>query len=530
MNLLKDTWLPVLKQDGTQDLAAVHQITQNHDVNPIIELDAPRPDFRNSLYQLLIGIIQTAASPEDEDNWEDLFYHPYEEESLKNKLKRIEDCFEIDSQGPSFMQDYELLEDQESENLRNLFVDLPSNEHFSKRIPAKIDAYWAAVLLYSLQTFGPAGGRGMRTGIRGGGPVTTLLIPGDKEERRTTLWEKIWFNIFPQKAIRGFTGNHDKTEKSDIFPWMKPTVVSGKTGRSVYPQDCSPLVMFFAMPRRIRLIFAYREDVCDITGKKTHAVVTGYRTYHSGNDYQGHWIHPLSAYRYQKNTSDPPISIKGSPGGFPYRDWMLFALEYPGKDSITPLNVQYAARQHPMDARKEIMRIRDSVTWNAGYDLDKMKARCWYESVMPVYPLDHNQAVFVKLFTVNAIAAVQDCISSIRTGIKTAWYKSDPKEIKGDFSFIDNDFYTRTEKDFYRILDTLVQNAENDSIRSNCSKEWQKIIRKNTFDIFDSWSLSQHEEGLDMKRIISGRNSLWRGLNKAYQKLSVMQKEESENE
>lgn len=523
MNLLRDEWLPVIKQDGSRATISVKQITQRYKENPIVELDAPRPDFRNGLYQLLIGIFQVAAAPEDEDEWEVLFYEPNSEEVIESKLKQYEDCFEIDSTGPAFMQDYDLLEDQEINSLQNLFLDLPSNEHFNKNTPVEVDAYWGSVLLFSLQTFGPAGGRGHKTGIRGGGPVTTIVIPGDLPERSTSLWEKIWFNIFPTESVDSFTGNPKKKEKTDIFPWMKPTVVSDKTGKYVYPQECNPLVMYFAMPRRIRLVFEYRPGVCGITGKETDTVVTGYRTYHSGNDYQGHWRHPLNAYRYQNDRQDPPISIKGSPGGFSYRDWMMLSFHQEEKNTISPYNVEYSQKQG--NARSNIMSERGSITWNAGYDLSNIKARAWYEAVMPVYPLDNNEAIFVKSFVENAIAAAKDCISSLRKGIKTAWYKREAKEVKGDFYFLDREFYSKTESDFYQILYTLVKRVGNDEARSECSKDWETIIKHKTLEIFDSWALSEQEDGIDMKRVIFGRKELSSGFNRASKKLSVMHKE-----
>ncbi|MCF7859874.1 MAG: type I-E CRISPR-associated protein Cse1/CasA [Candidatus Cloacimonetes bacterium] len=525
MNLLKDVWLPVIREDGRHEIIAITQITENHDENPIVELDSPRSDFRNGLYQLLIGIVQVAALPEDEDEWVDLFYKPYNEETFKEKLLYYEDCFEIDSEGPAFMQDYDLLEEQTVENLRNLFVSQASepNVYFNKAIPKQIDPYWAAAALYCLNTFGPAGGRGHRTGIRGGGPVTTILIPGDTKKRSTSLWEKIWFNVFSGEQLKDFTGDSSKIQKSDIFPWMKPTVISGSKGKCVYPQDCNPLVMYFAMPRRIRFVFEYREGICDLTGKSTKALVTGYRTYHSGNDYQGHWIHPLNAYRYQTDRNAPPISIKGSPGGFSYRDWMLLSLDYKGKDAITPFNVAYV--QKFFNARKAIIGERNSIAWNAGYDLSNIKARAWYEAKMPVFPLDSNQSLFVKSFAENAIEAAGKCISHLQSAVKTAWYKN-PKEIKGDFSFISNDFYSRTEKDFYNLLDTLVKNTEEDEIRSQCAKEWEKVLNKKTFEIFNFRALAEQEDGLDMKRVIAGRGILFSGITKAHKILSVMQREE----
>jgi CRISPR system Cascade subunit CasA len=520
MNLLKDPWLPVIREDGSNDIISFWQITDKHGENPVIEIDAPGPDFRNGLYQLLIGVIQTAAMPEEDDDWEDLFHKPYTGEVLREKFLCFEDCFVIDSDGPAFMQDYDLLLDQEIETLQSLFVHLTSepNTFFNKKIPKQIDAYWAAAALYCLCTFGPAGGRGYRTGIRGGGPVTTILIPGDTETRKTSLWEKIWFNILPESEVAGLRGYSSKTQKSDIFPWMKPTVDSSN-GEAVFPQDCNPLVMYFAMPRRIRLFYEYKEGICDLTGKKTSALVTGYRTYHSGNNYQGHWIHPLTAYRLQKEKDNPPIAIKGSPGGFSYRDWMLLSFDYSEKEHLTPQIVKYAQYE-----RQELMEKRNCITWNAGYDLVNANARGWHEAVMPAYPLDGIASLFIKTFTENALNTADTCINYLQSAVKTAWYKN-PKEKKVDLSFLKHDFYRKTENDFYQLLDLLVKHTGNDNIRSQCAGDWEQKLIYTLFELYNVWALAGNEDGIDMKRVVSGRGILFAGRKKVQNTLSVMKRE-----
>ncbi len=49
MNLIHDCWLPIRHTNGETNLIAPWQITENHDTNPIIAFNAPRPDFNGAL-------------------------------------------------------------------------------------------------------------------------------------------------------------------------------------------------------------------------------------------------------------------------------------------------------------------------------------------------------------------------------------------------------------------------------------------------------------------------------------------------
>jgi CRISPR system Cascade subunit CasA len=66
MNLITDPWIPVIRRNGP-DKIKPWQIAETD--NPVMELNAPRPDFQGALYQFLIGLVQTCFAPEDEDEW-----------------------------------------------------------------------------------------------------------------------------------------------------------------------------------------------------------------------------------------------------------------------------------------------------------------------------------------------------------------------------------------------------------------------------------------------------------------------------
>ena len=134
----------------------------------------------------------------------------------------------------------------------------------------------AAMTLYTLQAFAPAGGAGNRTSMRGGGPMVTLIRP--LAGNAHSLWRLIWFNVPEEKPLSADCA-------AEALPWLRPTRTS-KHGEIVTPDMSHPAEAFFAMPRRLRLQF--EGDGVSGVVQKPH-----------GTNYQG-WVHPLSPYYRQK--------------------------------------------------------------------------------------------------------------------------------------------------------------------------------------------------------------------------------------
>ncbi len=228
-----------------------------------------------------------------------------------------------------------------------------------------------------------------------------------------------------------------------------------------------------------------------------------------GNNYSGIWLHPLNAYRLNlKNLEEEPLSIKGQPGGVTYRHWLGLAQK---SENIIPARVVNQAQDS--DKRKEIVKELGVNLWAAGYDMDNMKARCWYEATMPVFALDKNEVEIVQEYIGTYISAASAMAMNLKSAVKFAWFNR-PKDTKGDVSFLGTSFWQNTETDFYRLLDRLVNNITDNSILAVISGEWEKIMIKATFSLFDSWALAQQEDGLNMKRVIKARNHLEISVNK----------------
>src|SRR5690606_10811453 len=106
-------------------------------------------------------------------------------------------------QGLAFLQDFTVLDDEPKE-LAALLIDAPGGktlkdnlDHFVKGgTLAGACASCTASALFTLQTNAPSGGVGHRVGLRGGGPLTSLLLP---ENVHASLWQKLWLNVLTEE-------------------------------------------------------------------------------------------------------------------------------------------------------------------------------------------------------------------------------------------------------------------------------------------------------------------------------------------
>ncbi len=180
-------------------------------------------------------------------------------ELLRKKLQPYAHAFELDGNGPRFMQDrHELAGDPKP--ISNLLIDAPgaqtlkqNADHFIKR--GGINALCpscAATALFCLQTNAPGGGAGHRTSLRGGGPLSTLVALDPKHsDLKDDLWRTCWLNVLEKDIISNLGANNQNSELKDIFPWLASTRTSeGKTGTITTPLDTNPLQMYWGMPRR----------------------------------------------------------------------------------------------------------------------------------------------------------------------------------------------------------------------------------------------------------------------------------------
>ncbi len=499
-NLIDKKWIPVKRLDGTPDRIAPWQITDDIDSNPIVNLDANRPDFNGVLIQFLIGLVQTTMAPKRDKNWRNGFAKPPEADELKTAFAKVADAFNLDGDGPRFMQDFDLDEGKNNQ-IDKLLVEIPGDEtikdnadHFIKRNSvSKMCFPCAAMALFTLQTNAPSGGQGHRVSLRGGGPLTTIVL-GD------TLWETVWFNILNESDFLDNCGNSSLTDVNNTFPWMGPTR-AGKD-RLTTPEDAHPSQMFWGMPRRIVLDFDLDETgICDLCNCESTNLVTNYITKNYGTNYEGGWRHTLTPYNQTKQNE--LLSVKGQPGGITFRHWLGF-VQNNSKTGGEPATVIHTFR-----GRQDFFENKHSPQlWAFGYDFDNMKVRCWYEGKMPLIHVDESirnkyESVIEQLINTSILVA-----SNVRKFVKEAMFRR-PKDVKGDFSFIDFQFWNNAEPKFYDTLEKLrISLSSGDNAVDEIKLQWLSAIFRIGEQIFDEYSQSSMMDVADPKRIALANKNL----------------------
>jgi CRISPR system Cascade subunit CasA len=525
LNLINDQWIPVRRKSGKREVIAPSTLTDGHDTDPIVALDAPRADFKGALAQFLIGLLQTAAAPDATKGieWGQWLAEPPAPERLRELFTPYADYFELDGDGPRFLQDYEPLND-EPKSISSLLIEIPganalrnNTDHFIKRggINGLCPAC-AATALFTLQTNAPAGGVGYRTSLRGGGPLTTLVMLDPKaEELEATLWRDLWLNILPQEATQQLTGNSKLAEPAAIFPWLGPTRTSGKGEQETLPEHAHPLQMYWGMPRRIRLeLGGLAEGECDICSLQGVPLVMRYVTKNYGVNYNGAWEHPLSPH-YLDEKSGAPMPSHAQPGGFSYRHWSNWVVR---SDTRIPARVV----SH-FDTFNKIPGAQLRI-WAFGYDMDNMKARAWYETTVPLYlmPPGEQRQRFIQQAN-NLIEAAIQAAGYVQGAIKDAWFRR-PGDVRGDTAFLREAFFDRTEGAFYSLLRKSHEMALQESDDTELRQQWLNSLRKEAEALFEERAENGALDEGDLARVARAHNELRKKLwgNKLYTILNLV--------
>lgn len=480
MNLLEERWLPVRSREGRTDWIAPHQLCDPR----FVAFDANRADFNGALAQFAIGLLQTTTPIASETEWRQLFSTPPDSAALKQWFEPVREAFGLDGDGPRFMQDCSL-SDGEPVGIASLLIETPgdntlrnNSDHFVKR--DRIDLlcpHCAATALLTLQINAPAGGAGHRTGLRGGGPLTTLV----ECQPSQSLWHDLWLNVRERAIYLAQGGDSALTEPHFSFPWLAPIEAIQKSGGETSPAQVHPAHVYWATPRRIRIDFAVSsEGRCDICLRPTQRLVSHYITRNYGLNYKGAWDHPLSPY-YE--TKEGWLPVHPQPGGLGYRHWLAWII---GNDANG--KKQRAARvvDHVLTHRSRqagaTLRIRAF-----GYDMDNMKARCWYESTLPLYGLtdcDRTTQQAVQAEVGVWVVAAEQCVFYLRSAVRAAWFGGDAQ---GDLSAVDASFWPATEPAFYKQLRALIDAARTatafDSV--NAAEAWLHTLVRTALRLFD---------------------------------------------
>lgn len=541
MNLLEERWIPVRRASGEIERIAPHEITDRIHADPIVALDACRPDFNGALIQFLIGLVQTAWVRADV-YWDrdSLLWSPPQPTELQALFAPLKDAFDLDGEGPRFMQDLTLApEDDPTENeISALLIDFPgaqsierNTDHFVKRgSGGGLCPHCAATALFSLMTNAPGGGVGHRTSIRGGGPLTTLVVVCsqlDESLPRSTLWRDVACNVIDSSAFKGVRSGPQ--ELLEVFPWLRPINDTMGIGGAVQPLNVHPLQVYWATPRRIRLIFpeshAAGDFSCALCGCAAKTHIGRYFTKNYGLNYKGPWRHPLSPY-YRSKAAESFLPVHPQPDGMTYRHWLGWALgsTRSGRQVVPAAAVQ--AFQGSSVAPGQL-RLRAF-----GYDMDNMKARCWYETTFPLFGVGDGSgsaeiSEIVASIVEPFVASAELVARLIRDSVGNAWLEGG--KASGDLGFVEAIFWDRTEGEFYAVVEEVIALAterERDAYdRSEpLRNRWLDVLQFAGRRIFDEIAARGQVEAGNPAKIAAAHRGLLRQLygSKLRQALGLM--------
>lgn len=529
LNLIEDAWIPVRRKDGTRDTirpAGIVDFGPDGD-NPPVALNAPRPDFDGALIQFLIGLLQTVCAPERERDWRKWLKERPSFEQLHAKFQPFAHAFDFEGDGPRFMQDFDRLDSKRTKPISYLLVDTPTGntltnnkDHFTKnRDELRYCPACTALSLLTLHLNAPSGGRGHRTSLRGGGPLTTV-IKGD------SLWKTVWLNVLPTRQLKDWKPVDDDNF-SDVFPWMGPTRVSDDSGTNTTPADVHPAQVYWGQPRRIDLAKPQEATrACDLCGCSCEQVYADYVTKNLGVNYEGPWEHPLTPHSHDEDNRPNPA--KGQLGGLTYQHWQGYVVNS-ADGGFTPARVvqQYWTRaDHHRDV--EPLFSFSPRMWAFGFDADNMKIRSWHESEMPLFLLPMQLRQRLEAFARRLISAADKIAYTLGIALKNALYGTPEATSTGRikwnvadgvstsaslFQQADAQFWSDTEPVFFEGLKSAVDALEADRSVNDLKIEWANTLHRDALHIFDHLSQFGEFNSADPKAVALARSDLDRNSN-----------------
>lgn len=490
-SLIEQEWIPARRRDGTRTLIAPWQLTNNAD-NPIVDIEAPRPDFRGASYQFLIGLVQSTHAPPDERAWLKQFRVPPLSESLHASFSQVAAWFDLEDAKAPFMQEPGLAKDEKAERepITGLLIEAPgektmkdNTDFFTRRVPAaQYCGGCAASAVYTLQVNSPAGGRGTMTSIRGGGPLTTLV-------RGSTLWETVWLSVVPRDLWLDVGDGDDDAGRR--FPWARPPPKK----REMRLAQIHPDHHYWATPRRL-LLDAPAQGICSLCGRADERTYAAVRALAGGFQYAGEFRHPLTPTRKLK---EDRLTAKGQPSPAAYRNFVGLVESRLDKTAQPALIVKHFRAE-----RQERIAARAAPLWAFGYSVDNAKVEGWYEGSMPILSVEPAHAEAFARHVEMLVDAASLAASLLRGAIKDTRLG----ELRGDLQPFSDPFWAATEAPFYQNLDKASAALQAQQLAEPLRAAWRLTIEREALSRFDQATRRRSTGDGDPKRLHGARKKL----------------------
>lgn len=522
LNVLTDPVFPIRAASGVRRWVAFRDLLDEADDYPVA-FDWPRADFNIATAELAIGLLALIYRLTEDAEWRAL-WDGRSEVDLDAEIERLKPCFHLfgggDGSGPRFAQDYEALVGEDNA-VEALLIDSPGVNGQKKnsdlmthreRFPA-LGLKAAATALYCLQQFAPSGGAGNRTSMRGGGPMTVLVLPVGRDDAPASLWRMLLINLPVQFGGVNWLEDHDIGR---ALPWMQPTRTSeGNVEIAEADAAVHPVQAFFGMPRRIRLVTA-GEGLCPLTGE-IGPLVTGFVQKPWGINYSV-WRHPLTPYRQMND--EAPYTVKPKPRRFGYRDWVGVTMGRDERASKAFPSANVTALRSRVRALEAAGIVSQRVL-AAGWAMSNMEAETYLFSVQPLHlPAEGRSDVAEALARTAGLylQAAEGAVRLLCLSLKHALFGKEAKVKDGGvFDEATDAFFERTEAPFHAALARIAAADLPEPGTDDRETAWLDRLRTTALIIFDAHATVRLEDGMDIRlseRITDAYGALSAGLSR----------------
>ncbi len=253
MNLLKDSWIPVQIGTGEVQLIKLQQLLcQEEDWQICLNRD----DMELAALQLLVCLVQVILMPADKRELLGRWQTPLSAEEYETGIKLFIDWFDLLHPEYPFMQ-IRGVTAAKITPVQKLFIGLPdgNNHAFFNRPDEYKQASLAnaAILLFNQAMNSPSFGGGFKGSLRGGAPVTTLIV--DENLRRT-----VWCNILSHEFAEPL---FPKIEH-DVPVWVSPIKSKGK----MFTAELGFIRGLFWQPAHVELVCNQNDAVVGFNKEK----------------------------------------------------------------------------------------------------------------------------------------------------------------------------------------------------------------------------------------------------------------------
>lgn len=502
-DLLSEPWLKGRRASGTIEPFAPPGITSKRE-DPLVDIVAPRADLRASLFQFLIGLLQTALEPDTEMVWKKKYDAPPTPDALARSFEPLRHAFDLQHERTPFMQELGI-DDAGDPTIELLFgtpgknTEKKNSDLFLKRsLRGPLCSSCGASALFCLQThaiMGGGGGDGYSTSIRGGGPLSTIIL-GE------TLWSTCWLNVLPRSD---WHPNIPRSEDEKTFPWLAPPA----TGRrpTITLQDAAIGIHYWALPRRVRLEWSKDPSECRLCGDITTTPIVTAHQRDGGYQYKGSWVHPLTPSRMNKKTGER-WTLKGDRSAAGYHHWrgIVFDAEEQDDGRAAP------AVAHLRNVRKETLRKYGG--WRvevSGFETNQDKVLGWYQSTLPeiTFPDASRRADFEDAVRA-LVCGSTEAQACLHRAAKAALGSEGRKLAQSEKKFIERQeetFWRATGSSFYHALAALLRDDINVVKRA-----WRDEVSRAAVDVFRAAFPFASYADVDPARLARAERSLERSL------------------